>query len=567
MSKNFLLNSAISGAAWGILFSLSCAASASEVVPAAEIVEAEEALAILRHRPRLEALPGQQRQPLKTFSVSPESDVMGQVTGVSELKDVEPNAWAYEALRSLVERYGCIVGYPDGTFRGNRVLTRWEFAAGLNACLNTIERLLQENVAVLKEDLEKLKRLAAEFQQELAAFDTRIDNLESRVAFLEDHQFSTTTKLTGETIVAFSGVWGHETAALDEPKNSPITDGQITVNLRSRLMWDTSFNGEDRLRVRLQAANFYFARGGSNLTDFNFSGGGDLNLEINKLEYRFPATKQLTVWVSGAKLTLDDISDPLAPYTSSFTEGAVAFFPSFAPLYLINDYRGAGFGALYKFTDELNLGILYSANSSANPNQGNGLFNGSFTAGAQLTYAPTANTGIGLAYLRNYIPEGQFSEFALLTYTGVANTDNPFDDNATSSDNVGLVWSWQLSPGFNLSGWGMYTKAYAEGGIRGGDEADIWNWKVSFAFPDLFKEGNLGVISVGNPPYAANLTNRNGVPTPIVATEDAPWLIETFYVFQINDNISITPAIWTAINPENGRTPLWVGAIRSSFKF
>jgi hypothetical protein len=63
------------------------------------------------------------------------------------------------------------------------------------------------------------------------------------------------------------------------------------------------------------------------------------------------------------------------------------------------------------------------------------------------------------------------------------------------------------------------------------------------------------------------LTNRNNVPTPIVATEDAPWLIETFYVFKINDNISITPAIWTAINPENGRTPLWVGAIRSSFKF
>ncbi len=32
-----------------------------------------------------------------------------QVTAVSELRDVEPTAWAYEALRSLVERYGCIV--------------------------------------------------------------------------------------------------------------------------------------------------------------------------------------------------------------------------------------------------------------------------------------------------------------------------------------------------------------------------------------------------------------------------------------------------------------------------
>ncbi|NJM86526.1 MAG: S-layer homology domain-containing protein, partial [Hydrococcus sp. RU_2_2] len=61
-----------------------------------------------------------------------ESESMEQITSVSELKDVQPTEWAYEALRSLVERYGCIVGYPDGTYRGNRALTRWEFAAGLN---------------------------------------------------------------------------------------------------------------------------------------------------------------------------------------------------------------------------------------------------------------------------------------------------------------------------------------------------------------------------------------------------------------------------------------------------
>ncbi|MEW5860313.1 MAG: iron uptake porin, partial [Cyanobacteriota bacterium] len=61
------------------------------------------------------------------------TDSMDQVTNVSQLQDVEPTDWAYEALRSLVERYGCIAGYPDGTFRGNRALSRYEFAAGLNA--------------------------------------------------------------------------------------------------------------------------------------------------------------------------------------------------------------------------------------------------------------------------------------------------------------------------------------------------------------------------------------------------------------------------------------------------
>ena len=66
------------------------------------------------------------RQP-KGFQVT--NNELSQVTDVNQLRDVEPTAWAYEALKSLVERYGCIVGYPDRTFRGNRALSRWEFAA------------------------------------------------------------------------------------------------------------------------------------------------------------------------------------------------------------------------------------------------------------------------------------------------------------------------------------------------------------------------------------------------------------------------------------------------------
>ncbi len=67
--------------------------------------------------------------------LSQESNDIGQVTSVSQFSDVQPTDWAFQALQSLVERYGCIAGYPNGTYRGNRALTRYEFAAGLNACL------------------------------------------------------------------------------------------------------------------------------------------------------------------------------------------------------------------------------------------------------------------------------------------------------------------------------------------------------------------------------------------------------------------------------------------------
>jgi hypothetical protein len=124
---------------------------------------------------------------------------MDQVTSVSQLTDVKPTDWAFQALQSLVERYGCIVGYPDKTYRGNRALSRYEFAAGVNACLDRINELLAAATAdlVKKEDLIALQKLQEEFAAELAALRGRVDALAARTATLEKQQFSATTKLNG----------------------------------------------------------------------------------------------------------------------------------------------------------------------------------------------------------------------------------------------------------------------------------------------------------------------------------------------------------------------------------
>jgi hypothetical protein len=78
-----------------------------------------------------------------------------QVTSVNQLTDVQPTDWAFEALRSLIERYGVIAGYPNGTFRGNRAMSRYEFAAALNAALERINELMATGTAerVSREDL------------------------------------------------------------------------------------------------------------------------------------------------------------------------------------------------------------------------------------------------------------------------------------------------------------------------------------------------------------------------------------------------------------------------------
>jgi Carbohydrate-selective porin, OprB family./S-layer homology domain. len=133
---------------------------------------------------------------------------MDQVTSVSQLSDVKPTDWAFQALQSLVERYGCIAGYPDGTYRGNRAMTRYEFAAGLNACLDQVTKLISSSTANLatKEDLATIQKLQEEFAAELATLRGRVDALEARTSELEANQFSTTTKLSGEVVFALTDV-------------------------------------------------------------------------------------------------------------------------------------------------------------------------------------------------------------------------------------------------------------------------------------------------------------------------------------------------------------------------
>ncbi|MEO0648698.1 MAG: iron uptake porin, partial [Cyanobacteria bacterium J06650_10] len=123
--------------------------------------------------------------------VAAEPIQLAQVTSVSELSDVQPGDWAFTALQRLVEEYGCLEGYPDRTYRGNRALTRYEFAAGLNACLDVVIQLIGGD------ELDEIRRLQEEFAAELATIRGRVDTLETDVAELEANQFSTTTKLRG----------------------------------------------------------------------------------------------------------------------------------------------------------------------------------------------------------------------------------------------------------------------------------------------------------------------------------------------------------------------------------
>ncbi|MDF0552061.1 iron uptake porin [Kamptonema sp. UHCC 0994] len=490
---------------------------------------------------------------VESASKSQDANSMSQVTSVSQLSDVQPTDWAFQALQSLVERYGCIAGYPDGTFRGNRALTRYEFAAGLNACLDQITRLIGGATAnfVTKEDLAILQRLQEEFAAELSTLRGRIDSLEARATELEANQFSTTTKLNGETIWAITDTFG----------DGAVDDDNTNTNFgyRVRLNFDTSFTGEDRLRTRLQARNM--ARldriTGTPMTRTNFDGDDGSQIILDKLSYLFPLGNNTTVEIGAKGLTSDDVGPIINPYFAGSADGAVSRFGAFNPA-IYNTPGETGIAINHRLGNKLNLTLSYLANTAADPTEGNGLFNGSYGALAQLTYSPTPQIDLALSYVRSY---SRRNDVNLSLGTGSNNANEPFGQEATRGNHYGFEASWQLSPRFALASWVGYVDAKQ---LSGGDaSAGIWNGAIAFAFPDLFKEGNLGGIIVGIPPKVTENDIKGN-------RDDATSLhVEALYRIQVSDFISVTPGVYvitnTDHNEDNGTT--WVGVLRTSFTF
>jgi hypothetical protein len=261
-----------------------------------------------------------------------QEETLEQVTSVSQFSDVQPTDWAFQALQSLVERYGCIAGYPNGTYRGNRALTRYEFAAGLNACLDRVNELIATATAdlVSKEDLGTLQRLQSDFSAELATLRGRVDAVEARTAQIEANQFSTTSKLEGEIVVGITDVFEGDT-----------NDENTTLGARARINFVTSFTGKDTLYTRLQSNNIVAPDIGTPEGSLAFAGeSGNNDVELDALWYSFPLTTSTNVIAIANAGAADDVVDTVNLFDGDGTEGALSSFGTRNPIYGAMD--GAG---------------------------------------------------------------------------------------------------------------------------------------------------------------------------------------------------------------------------------
>ncbi|MBE9144040.1 iron uptake porin [Planktothrix mougeotii] len=497
------------------------------------------------------------------------TDALEQVTSVSQLSDVQPTDWAFQALQSLVERYGCIAGYPDGTYKGNRAMTRYEFAAGLNACLERVNELIAASVAnlVTREDLAVLQRLQEEFAAELATLRGRVYALEARTAELEANQFSTTTKLRGEVIFWMGDAAGdratNNVVGNFAPEDSDPTEAYF--GYRARLNFDTSFTGQDLLRTRLEAKSI------PNLANYDITNtlmsrtaidGVNNGIVLDDLYYRFPVSNgKGQVYVGANGLDLDDIYDYVTPFGGS-GDGAVSRFGRYNPT-TFRGPEGTGVALKYAFNDKFKLNLGYLASQAEYADQGRGLFNGGYSTGLQLLFNPSPKIGVSLEYNHRYFSSDDMASTSSLISGGTGSwiANRPFGDNSTTTENLGFQANWRLSKNFELGGW--FGSTWADQKQGGNNTATIINWAVTLAFPDVFKEGGLGGLIVGMPPQ---VTSHD---ISALEDKDTSIHIEGFYRYPINDYIAITPGFYVVTNPDHNsdNSTIVVGTLRTQFRF
>ena len=490
---------------------------------------------------------------LQSTESETQNSSMSQINNVDRLRDVAPIDWAYEALVNLASRYGCITGFPDNTYRGDRILSRYQFAAGLNSCLNKLEAVISTSSKVAAKDIEIILRLMQDFQTELAIVRGKTDGLQARVTELELTQFSATTKLSGEVIFGLGSVFAGD------------TDNTTVLGDRVRLELNTSLNGKDLLFTRLSTGNFPSLTG-----DEGFQGNlgfiqpdeNDLNLEV--LYYSFPIGDRADVIIGATGTAADDIADTVSILDGDGASGAVSLFGTRNPIYL--PPADAGLGINYNLGN-IELSGGYLASPANEPTDGGGIFDAPYSAIAQILFTPAASLDVAFTYVhsRNQSDTETGSSKANIRSL-TANSLFP-DGVSTVSDSYGIELSWAISDRIVIGGWGALSKVTTlstlEGSLDRGTQ-EIWNTAITLALPDLGREGSMGGIILGIEPTVTDSSIDN-----LAEDEDLSLHVEAFYQYKINDYLAITPGVvWiTAPDNNNDNEDLVIGTIRTTFKF
>jgi len=460
---------------------------------------------------------------------------------VQNFSDVYPTDWAFQALTSLAERHGCAVANPSGS------ITRYEAASLLNKCLGNVAQVNDEE-----------RRLINEFAPELAVIKGRIDGLEARVGEFEAGQFSKTTKLTGKAAFIVGSV---------DADNA--TDDSLTMAYKYQMNMNTSFTGKDLLYARIKTGDTtgYFADK-SEGTYLSAMGHGDacvtvtsattctddLNfLQVDKIWYQFPIGDNMTAWV-GPRIEnyymLASAPSIYKPITKQFALGGNG------PVY--GSSTTGGFGVAWTQTQDdptqarWEVSAAYTSKGSKDDAANQGIF-GSDSDTALLTKVGYGSARWQLSVAAAFKDGGWSDEYFA--------TDNARARAADSSETaIGLRGYWKpeevgVVPAVQVG----YDTTSVDGNGTDVKEAD--GWMVGLGWTDVVVDGNKAGVAFGSRVSVSQVGAGGN------DTDGDPFSWEAYYSFQINDNVSVTPAVFGNEDPSSRTTANTGYVVNTNFRF
>jgi len=506
-------------------------------------------------------------------------DKDGQVTTMSQLSDVQPSDWSYQALSSLVERYGCVSGFPDGRFQGSQPISRYEAAALLNSCLDRVSQVTDD-----------LRRLMQEFEQELAAVKGRVGSLKKRLDTYEAQRFAPTTKLGGTAVFALGAFSyaGYNLPAIEDHLASLGSSGLFlrkgtSLNYNLTFNLDTSYTGKDLLSVSLRAGNFGLSAMagrvlplGQQSAAYEPDAGSNI-LAVEKIAYKFPLGKQFTVVVGprvgqGDLLALNPVVYPKDANLTAFTyKGAPGAY---------NGVKGPGAGLIWK-RKEWMASLSYSASRGNNGSTAANCTGLNYDEEDEFTCTTGtlggnlfSDTAGGASTLQIGYAKGPWKLGAAWTYSnatvGVSGS-TPLAASAIPSllqrggfyNGFGLAGSWDpkkaslrasisVGAGINFNNYNasfndvVMIQGQALLAYRNWSSSMSQSWFVGLQWKDAFAKGNYFGVAIGQPNFVSQAI---GINQKTLCFSDGQYAMEAWYTFQVADNISVTPAVFCLSNP------------------
>ncbi|MCP9812258.1 iron uptake porin, partial [Synechococcus lacustris] len=376
-------------------------------------------------------------------------------------------------------------------------------------------------------------------------------------------------------------------AAYTTNKNYVADKNAFTFSHDAYLNFDTSFTGKDQFQFRIRANNTYAfaARAADPAASLAYDGAtvewpnnSRTGIFIDKLFYRFPVGDYAVATV-GTRLPQDAALPTRGTYYTK--DALLEFFNSSAGVF--PSYTGTGVGlSLGKLgakgfgMDGVSFGIAYLANESdaVAPDASNTMTQGWFGADTrfrlpvQLAWQSKDKKWLAsanYAFERGNNSMGQVGTQLALTPFMYASLNE--------SNQFGFTLAYQWSKDFSITGAYGHASVNAryDNSVLGvkmadaGDSAVMNSWMLALNFKNVFLKGNSAGFAIGGvPSLVSNSSGWNkdgGMPTAI----------ETWYQFQVTDNISITPGIFYISSTTNsdgiGGGDVWGGVIKTQFNF